>query len=61
MTYYNAIELKQGDVVDYYGERCSVLSVDKRCGLITIKKDGERGFISFVWPRYLRKVREQNA
>ena len=58
MSFYDAMELKRGDFVDYYGKRCEVLSVDKRSGVIEIKESGTKGFVSFVWPRSCRKVRD---
>ena len=61
MTFEKACELKRGDSVDYYGMICSVESVDKRCGLITIKYCGQKGFVACVWPRSCRKVRDSNA
>ncbi len=61
MSIYDALELKNGDSVDYFGKRCSVLSVDKRCGLVEIRESGDKGFVSYVWPRVLRKVRNLDA
>lgn len=61
MSIYDALELKSGDSVDYFGKCCSVLSVDKRCGMVEIKEPGDKGFVSYVWPRVLRKVRNLNA
>lgn len=61
LTVYDATKLKPGDIVNYYGKLCPVLSVDKQYGILSIKEHGEKQFISFVLPRYCRKVRKTNA
>lgn len=67
MSIYDALKLKSGDSVDYFGKRCTVLSVDKQCGMVEIGEPGNNqgyhstGFVSYVWPKTLRKVRNQNA
>lgn len=67
MSIYDALDLKSGDSVDYFGKRCTVMSVDKQSGLVEIKEPGSnqgyhsKGFVSYVWPKSLRKVRGSNA
>lgn len=48
MSIMDAMELHRGDSVEYYGRKCTVFSIDKRCGLLGIKASGEKGFITYT-------------
>lgn len=48
--------LNPGDLVDYYGDVCEVISVPKRSAVITIKRRGNRPYIAHVYAWACRKV-----
>lgn len=52
----NFAPIKVGDLVDYYGDVCEVISVSKRSAVITIKRRGNRPYIARVYAWVCRKV-----
>lgn len=52
----NAATIKCGDLVEYEGKRCEVISVSKESEVIGIQCHEPHGFVAFVYAKKCRKA-----